>query len=93
MVDYKSELPFMGKADLDAVALPGDVVNNIHRHGLYARFYGKIYVSRLDKTAIHQGRGRQERLGRHPRRGGKGGGRKRYQRGYERLCGGSGRYF
>lgn len=44
-----------------------------------------------DKTAIHQGSGRQDRLGRHPRRGRKRRGRQRYQRGYERFHRGSGR--
>ena len=52
----KAELPFVGEADLDAVALPGDVVDNIHWHGLYARFHGKIYVPRLicrDALSVH----------------------------------------
>ena len=52
----KAELPFIGEADLDAVILPGDIVNNINRHGLYARLYGKINVARLvsgDVLPVH----------------------------------------
>ncbi len=42
----KTELPFIGEADLDAVALSGDMVHDVYRHCVHARLNGKINVSR-----------------------------------------------
>ena len=42
----KTELPFIGEADLDAVAFSGDMVHDVYRHCVHARLNGKINVSR-----------------------------------------------
>lgn len=42
----KTELLFIGEADLDAVAFSGDMVHYVYRHCVHARLNGKINVSR-----------------------------------------------
>ena len=52
----KAELPFIGKADLNAATLPGHIVYDVNRYHICSGLYGEINVARLircDALSVH----------------------------------------